>query len=196
MSTIAFAMCGSFCTFAPVLQQAAALAAAGHRLLPIMSANAALTDTRFGTAASIRSQLAAIAGVSPAEVITAISGAEPLGPKRMADVLLIAPATGNTLGKLAAGITDTPVAMAAKSMLRIGRPVVVALSTNDGLGASFASIARLMNTKHYYFVPFGQDDPASKPTGLQADFARMGPAVAAALAGVQLQPVLLGAPGA
>ncbi len=186
-TTLAFAMCGSFCTFDRALAAAETLVAHGMQLLPLMSTNAATTDTRFGTAAFFKARLAALTG---REVISTIAGAEPLGPKKMADALLIAPCTGNTLGKLAAGITDTPVTMAAKSMLRIGRPVVIALSTNDGLAASFASIARLANTKNIYFVPFGQDDAAAKPTSLQADLALLQPAVAAALEGRQLQPVL------
>ncbi len=184
---IAFAMCGSFCTFEKALTAVQQLVADGMQLLPVMSANAAGTDTRFGAAAAFKARLTALTGRN---VITTITGAEPLGPQRMADALLIAPCTGNTLGKLAAGITDTPVTMAAKSMLRIGKPVIIALSTNDGLAASFASVARLANTKNIYFVPFGQDDPVTKPVSLQADFDLLRPAVVAALEGRQLQPML------
>ncbi len=186
---IAFAMCGSFCTFETVLQQAERLVGSGMRLVPVMSTAAATTDTRFGSSASFRERLSCVAD---APVITTIAGAEPLGPKDLADALLIAPCTGNTLGKLANGVTDTPVTMAAKSMLRIGKPVVLAVSTNDGLGASFQNIGRLMNVKNIYFVPFRQDDPVKKPYSLQADFAGLGAAVAAALEGRQLQPVLYG----
>ena len=115
---------------------------------------------------------------------------EPLGPKHMAQALVIAPCTGATLARLAAGISDTPVTLAAKSLLRVGCPVVVAVSTNDGLGASGENIARLRQRKHYYFVPYGQDDPAEKPQSLKADFARLPAALEAALRGEQLQPLL------
>ena len=123
-------------------------------------------------------------------MVTTIAEAEPLGPARPMDALLIAPCTGNTLGKLAHGITDSAVLMAAKAHLRNGRPVILALSTNDGLSGSAENIARLLNRKHIYFVPFGQDDPVNKPNSLQADFTRLRPAVEAALAGRQLQPIL------
>ena len=188
---IAFAMCGSFCTFETVLTEAEAMTADGMRLLPVMSTAAAGTDTRFGTAASFRERLSRIAKWP---VITDLAAAEPLGPQRLASALLIAPCTGNTLGKLANGITDTPVTMAAKSMLRIGCPVILAISTNDGLGASFQNIGRLMNLKNVYFVPFRQDDARQKPGSLQADFTLMKKAVACALDGRQLQPVLLPVP--
>ena len=184
---IAFAMCGSFCTFETVLTAAEKMVAGGMRLLPVMSAAAAGTDTRFGTAASFRERLSRVAGMP---VITDLTGAEPLGPRRLASALLIAPCTGNTLGKLANGITDTPVTMAAKSMLRIGCPVILAISTNDGLGASFQNIGRLMNVKNIYFVPFRQDDAEKKPRSLQADFSLMEATIESAMKGVQLQPIL------
>jgi len=190
--TVAFALCGSFCCFDTVLARLPELTAQGFSLLPVMSAHAAGTDTRFGTAGSYRQQLANLTGQP---VRCTLTDTEPLGPRRLADALLIAPCTGNTLGKLALGITDTPVTMAAKSMLRVGLPVVIALSTNDGLAASFQNIGRLMNTKNIYFVPFRQDDPAAKPSGLQAEFGLMGRALTAALEGRQLQPVVLGAVG-
>lgn len=185
---IAFAMCGSFCTFAKVLEQAERLVSSGMQLVPIMSTAAAETDTRFGSSASIKARLSRLADAS---IITTIADAEPLGPQKMASALLIAPCTGNTLGKLAGGITDTPVTMAAKSMLRIGRPVILAISTNDGLAGSFQNIGRLMNVKNVYFVPFGQDDPLHKPSSLQADFTLMESTVESALNGRQIQPVLL-----
>ena len=125
------------------------------------------------------------------EVLYDIPSVEPLGPKGMIDVLVIAPCTGNTLAKLAHGITDTAVTMAAKSHLRCGRPVVIAFSTNDGLSASAKNIGELLNRKHYYFVPFGQDDPEKKPTSLAADFELIEKTVEAALEGNQLQPLLL-----
>lgn len=185
---IAFAMCGSFCTFDRVLTEAERLVSGGMQLVPVMSTTAANTDTRFGPCAAFKARLSRLSGAS---IITTIVDAEPMGPQKMAQALLIAPCTGNTLGKLANGITDTPVTMAAKSMLRIGRPVVIALSTNDGLAASLQNIGRLMNTKHVYFVPFGQDDPLHKPASLQADFSLMESTVESALNGRQIQPVLL-----
>ena len=188
--TVAFALCGSFCTFEKALGAAQQLLDGGWTLLPVMSTNAAGTDTRFGTAASFRERLTRMTGLAP---VTTIAGAEPFGPRELAEALVIAPCTGNTLAKLAAGITDTPVTMAAKSLLRIGRPVVIALSTNDGLAASMQNIGRLLNTKNVYFVPFGQDDPQGKPTSLQADFTQLEAALTGALHGRQLQPVLAAA---
>ena len=161
-------------------------AAAGDQLLPIMSNNAYETDTRFGRAADFIWEAEDICG---RKVVHTIPGAEPLGPKRMIDALVIAPCTGNTLAKLANGITDTPVTMAAKSCLRIGLPVVLCIATNDALAASAQNIGRLMNTKNVYFVPLRQDDPEQKPNSAVADFEQLIPAVEAALKGRQLQPV-------
>ena len=124
-------------------------------------------------------------------VLDTLQAVEPLGPRHLADALVIAPCTGATLARLAEGLSDTPVTLAAKSLLRVGCPVVIAVSTNDGLGASGENIARLYQRKHYYFVPYGQDDPIHKPNSLKADFARLPAALDAALAGLQLQPVLL-----
>ena len=180
------ALCGSYCTYEKLF---AALPALAERfeLLPIMSDTAAETDTRFGTAADVIRRLMELTGRT---VITTITEAEPLGPKEQLDALLIAPCTGNTLSKLAHGITDSAVTMAAKAHLRNGRPVVIAFSTNDGLSGSAENLGRLLNRKHYYFVPFGQDDPEKKPRSLQADFSLLGEAVEAALSGRQLQPLL------
>ena len=180
------ALCGSYCTYEKLF---AALPALAERfeLLPIMSDTAAETDTRFGTAADVIRRRMELTGRT---VITTIAEAEPLGPKEQLDALLIAPCTGNTLSKLAHGITDSAVTMAAKAHLRNGRPVVIAFSTNDGLSGSAENIGRLLNRKHYYFVPFGQDDPEKKPRSLQADFSLLGEAVEAALSGRQLQPLL------
>ena len=153
-----------------------------------MSETAAETDTRFGTAAEhIRALMALCGGKT---VVTTIAEAEPLGPALGLDALLIAPCTGNTLSKLAHGITDSAVTMAAKAHLRNGRPLVLAFSTNDALSGSAESIARLLNRKNVYFVPFGQDDPLRKPCSMQADFSLLGPAVEAALEGRQLQPII------
>lgn len=183
------ALCGSFCTFERVLAAAEALTADGWTVTPILSFRAAHTDTRFGEAACTRGALERISG---RPVIDTIPGAEPIGPKKLFDVLAVAPATGNTIAKLAAGIADTPVTLAVKSHLRNGGPVVIAVSTNDGLGANAANIGTLLARKHIFFVPFGQDDPENKPHSLVADFSRLGAAADAALNGRQLQPVLLG----
>ena len=185
--TLGFAMCGSFCTFEKAFEQLRRTAAAGYQLVPIMSDNAYGTDTRFGRASDFIWEAEDICG---RKVIHTIAGAEPLGPKRMIDALVIAPCTGNTLAKLAHGITDTPVTMAAKSCLRIGLPVVLCAATNDALAASAQNIGRLMNTKNVYFVPLRQDDPEQKPTSAVSDFELLLPAVEAALKGRQLQPVM------
>ncbi len=183
-----FALCGSFCTFSRVIETVAALAASGWSVTPIMSFHSAATDTRFGAASHFRGALEQICRCA---VIDSIAAAEPIGPKKLFDVLVVAPATGNTIAKLAAGIADTPPTLAVKSHLRNNRPVVVAVSTNDGLGANAKNIGCLMSRKHIYFVPFRQDDPAGKPNSVVADFQRIGAAAEAALRGEQLQPVLL-----
>ncbi len=185
--TVGFAMCGSFCTFHQVLPVMEQLAQK-YRLIPIFSPAAASIDSRFGTARSHMDRAAEICGSQP---LTAISQAEPIGPKKLLDALIIAPCTGNTLAKLSHGIADTSVTMAAKSHLRNGRPVLIAVSTNDALAGAAENIGRLLGRKHYYFVPFGQDDPAQKPTSMVADFSRIPQALEAALEGRQLQPVLL-----
>ena len=183
---LGLALCGSYCTYEKLFQAAEKLAET-YDLIPIMSENAAETDTRFGAATEHIKHLMLLSGH---KVVTTIAEAEPLGPKTPLDALLIAPCTGNTLAKLSHGITDTAVTMAAKAHLRNGRPVIVALSTNDGLSGSAENIARLLNRKHFYFVPFRQDDPAKKPRSLQADFSLLEETVRAALQGRQLQPIL------
>ncbi len=180
------ALCGSYCTYEKLFAALPALAEE-YELVPILSDTAAETDSRFGAAAENIRRLMALTG---RRVITTIAEAEPLGPKEPLDALLIAPCTGNTLAKLAHGITDSAVTMAAKAHLRNGRPLVIAFSTNDGLSGSAENIGRLLNRKQYYFVPFGQDDPTGKPCSLQADFDSLGEAVQAALDGRQLQPLL------
>lgn len=182
-----FAMCGSYCTYEKAFAAAEKLAAK-YELVPIMSETAAETDSRFGAASMNIKRLMDITGRT---VVTTIAEAEPLGPSRPLDVLVIAPCTGNTLAKLAHGITDSAVTMAAKAHLRNGKPLVIAFSTNDGLSGSAENIARLLNRKNVYFVPFGQDDPAKKPRSLQADFALIGETAEAALRGWQLQPILI-----
>ena len=187
--TIVFALTGSFCTYSKVLPQMMRLAAQGVQMIPVMSFQAAETDTRFGRAEDWKQKLQEITG-SP--VRHTLPQVEPLGPGRQAEAMVIAPCTGATPAKLDLSIGDTPVTLAAKSLLRVGCPVLIAVSTNDGLGASGENIARLFQRKHYYFVPYGQDDPAAKPQSLKADFARLPAALEAALHGEQLQPVLLG----
>ena len=186
---VGFALTGSFCTLDNALRAMEETAASYPNILPILSETMAATDTRFGRAEAFRQRAETACG---RRAMTSIPEVEPIGPKGLLDVLVIAPCTGNTLAKLAAGIADTAVTMAAKAHLRNGRPVVLAVSTNDGLGASGENIARLFQRKHYYFVPYGQDDPAAKPQSLKADFARLPAALEAALHGEQLQPVLLG----
>ena len=186
--TIGLALCGSFCTHARILEELPALTAHYARVIPILSETAAATDTRFGTAAALRERLEALTGE---RILADIPAAEPVGPQKLLDALLIAPCTGNTLAKLAHGVTDTAVTMAAKAHLRNGRPLVVAVSTNDGLSASAVNLGMLLARKQYYFVPFGQDDPEKKPCSLIADYGQLIETVDAALAGRQLQPLLL-----
>ena len=186
---VGFALTGSFCTLEKAIRAMEETAREYPNMVPILSETTGATDTRFGRAADFRQAAEEICGHGAVE---SVREAEPIGPKQLLDVLVIAPCTGNTLAKLANGIADTSVTMAAKAHLRNGRPVVVAVSTNDGLGASGENIARLFQRKHYYFVPYGQDDPAAKPQSLKADFARLPAALDAALAGRQMQPVLLG----
>ena len=174
---LGLALCGSYCTYEKLFAAAEGLAEE-YELVPILSDAAAETDSRFGRAAEHMRRLTELTG---RKVISTIPEAEPLGPASPLDALLIAPCTGNTLAKLSHGVTDSSVTMAAKAHLRNGRPVILALSTNDGLSGSAENIARLLNRKHFYFVPFGQDDPEKKPFSLQADFSRLGAAVEAAL---------------
>lgn len=191
--TVAFAVCGSFCTLGPAVAQAWQLVRQGWDLLPIMSFAAAGLNTRFGRGEEWKRRLEEITGH---RVLDTLQAVEPLGPRQLARALVIAPCTGTTLARLAAGLSETPVTLAAKSLLRVGRPVVIAVSTNDGLGASGENIARLMQRKHYYFVPYGQDDAASKPQSLKADLDLLPAALEAALEERQLQPVLRALNGA
>lgn len=183
---IGFAMCGSFCTYAQVFPVMEELAKA-HRLIPIFSFASATIDSRFGTAREHLQKAAELCGSQP---LCTIEAAEPIGPQKLLDALIIAPCTGNTLAKLAHSIADTPVTMAAKSHLRNGRPVLVAVSTNDALAGAAENIGKLLSRKHYYFVPFGQDDALKKPTSMVADFKKIPQALDAALEGRQLQPIL------
>lgn len=186
---VGFAFCGSFCTYAKAIEALERAAAAYGTVVPIVSETSAATDTRFGNAHDFMREMQRICD---RRVITTVKEAEPIGPQKLLDVLVICPCTGNTLAKLAAGIADTSVTMAAKAHLRNGRPVVVAVSTNDGLAAAAKNIGALLDRKNVYFVPFRQDDPAGKPTSLVADFTLVNATVDAALEGRQLQPLLLG----
>lgn len=183
---IGFAFCGSFCTFSkvfPVLRELSK----EHHVIPIFSYAAGSIDSRFGTAQEHLTQAAQICGTAPLCTIEAV---EPIGPQKLLDALIIAPCTGNTLAKLAHAIADTPVTMVAKSHLRNGRPIIVAVSTNDALAAAAENIGKLLARKHYYFVPFGQDDPQKKPTSIVADFAQIPRTLAVAMEGRQIQPIL------
>ena len=184
--TAGYAMTGSFCTFDKCLGQMAALVSQGYEIIPIMSENAYSTSTRFGKAHDIVTRVEDICGKS---VIHTVTGAEPIGPKALCDILIVAPCTGNTLSKIALGVTDTAVAMAVKSQLRIGAPVLLAAASNDALGASAENIGRLLNRKNVYFVPMSQDDPEHKPNSLVAHFTMIPECVEKALLGRQVQPV-------
>ena len=183
---IGFALCGSFCTFDKAISVMTELVDCGYSVTPIMSHTAYSTDTRFGEADVINKRIESICSKS---IIHTIDDAEPIGPKKMFDVLVVEPCTGNTLAKLAYGITDTPVTMACKSHLRNSKPVVLAVSTNDALGNSAKNIGQLMNYRNIYFVPMRQDDCRAKPRSVVADFSLTRKTVEAALLGEQLQPI-------
>lgn len=184
--TIGFAMCGSFCTFSKVFPIMEALSRE-HQLIPIFSNASQTISSRFGNCSDFIMHASEICKTSP---ILTISDAEPIGPKKLLDLLIIAPCTGNTLAKLANSIADSPVTMAAKSHLRNGRPIVVAVSTNDGLAGAAVNIGKLLARKHFYFVPFGQDDPFKKPSSLVAHFDLIPDTVCYAAKGEQIQPIL------
>ena len=184
---IGFAVCGSFCTYSkvfPIMQ----VLAGEHKVTPIFSDASYATDSRFGYAKDF---IAIAERICNRSVLHTISQVEPIGPKQLLDALVIAPCTGNTLAKLAHGIADGPVTMAAKSHLRNGRPVIIAVSTNDALGAAAENIGKLLARKHYYFVPFRQDDAQNKPTSMVADFPRIPETLDAAISGIQAQPIIL-----
>ena len=185
---IGFALCGSFCTFSRVLDVLERLKTQYPNIIPILSEASYTTDTRFGTAADFRARLESACGQP---IIHTIAQAEPIGPKKLLDVLVIAPCTGNTLAKLANGIADTPVTLAAKAHLRNEAPIILAVSTNDALAGNAANIGLLLNRKHYYFVPFRQDSPQKKPRSMVADFTKLTDAVCHAMQGEQIQPILL-----
>lgn len=184
---IGFAMCGSFCTFSKTITALKELTAAGAEIFPIMSETAAATDTRFGKADDFKAQLKEITGK---EVIETIKAAEPIGPKKYLDLLIVLPCTGNTLAKAAAGIADSAVTMAIKAHLRNSRPVLIGISTNDGLGTAAENIGRLLVRKNIYFIPFSQDDCVKKPNSLIAHFDKLIPAAEAAAEYKQIQPLI------
>lgn len=185
---IGYALCGSFCTFAQAIEQLDDLGKAGHELVPVMSFNASSMDTRFGRAAD---HIKRIESICRRKIINTIEDAEPLGPKEKLDLLVISPCTGNTLAKLAAGITDTPVTMAAKAHLRCDRPLLIALATNDGLSANLSNLNAMLKRKSLYLVPMKQDDPEKKPHSLVCDFRRLPEAITCAMRGEQLRPLFL-----
>lgn len=184
---IGYALCGSFCTFEKAFKQIDNLISHGAAVTPIMSFNAHQIDTRFGLAKDINERLEILCNK---KIIATINDAEPIGPKKMFDLLIVAPCTGNTLAKLAIGIIDTPVTMAVKSHLRNAKPVVIAVSTNDALSGSAKNIGALQNFKNYYFVPMQQDDSDSKPTSIVALYELIPETIIKALDGVQIQPVI------
>lgn len=184
---IGFAMCGSFCTFSKVINELKLLSHSNSVIYPIMSETAFSTDTRFGKSEDFHKT---IKEITNQDIIKTVKEAEPIGPKGYLDILLIAPCTGNTLAKLANGIADSSVTMAAKAHLRNSKPLVIAVSTNDGLGAAAKNIGTLLNCKNVYFVPFKQDDCINKPNSLVADMTRIKETLEAALDRKQLQPVL------
>ena len=185
---VGFALCGSFCTFSSVIPEFEKMSLEGYDMYPIMSEFSANTDTRFGKAEDFKERLRKASGKN---IITSIAAAEPIGPKKLPDILIVAPCTGNTLSKLANSITDTAVTMAVKAHLRNARPVVIAVSTNDALSGSAKNIGTLLNYKNIYFVPMKQDDHEKKPTSIVADFNLILPTVEKALKGEQLQPIYL-----
>lgn len=188
MPTFGYALTGSFCTFEKSIKQMQKLTESGINVIPVMSYNAYNTDTRFGTAQSFREKIESICSN---KIISSLETAEPIGPKKMFDLLIVSPCTGNTLGKIAAGIYDTPVTLAVKSHLRNKRPVLLGVSTNDALRNSAKSIGQIMNFRHFYFIPMKQDDPQKKPFSVVCDFEKTFEAAQYALNEEQIEPILL-----
>ncbi len=180
-------MCGSFCTFSEVLKEVTALSKKNINIYPILSYNADSINTRFGAVEDFRDKLYDISGNN---IISTIKDAEPIGPQKLLDIMLVAPCTGNTLAKLNNGITDTPVTMACKAHLRNNKPLVIALATNDALGISLKNIGGLITRKNIYFVPFSQDNPEKKPLSMIADFSKIYDTLALAIEGKQIQPII------
>lgn len=185
---LGFAICGSFCTFSKILEQIKILSEKKYDITPVFSEFAYNTDTRFYNSEAFVKEVEKICNNKS---IKSINEAEPIGPQKLFDIIAVAPCTGNTLGKLAAGITDTAVTMAVKAHLRNSRPVVLGISTNDALGASAQNIGRLMNVRNIYFIPFKQDDSLNKPRSIVSDFSKTDAAIRSALNGEQLQPIII-----
>ena len=188
MKTIGFAICGSFCTFKAVFKEIETLKNSGYNIIPIMSENSYNLDTRFGKASH---WIELFEDITRNKIVHTIPQAEPIGPKKLLDALIIAPCTGNTLGKLALGITDTAVTLAAKAHLRNQRPLIIAPSTNDALSSSSKNIGALLNYKNIYFVPYGQDSFSEKPNSMVARFSLIQECLEEAFNGKQLQPLIL-----
>ncbi len=186
--TLGFALTGSYCTFSKIIPQIETLVREGYEIVPIFSDNAAKTDSRFGNSDD---NIKTIEKITNTPAILSIPTAEPIGPKKLLDLLVIAPCTGNTVAKLAHGIADSTVTLAAKSHLRNNRPIVIAVSTNDGLSGNAKNIGTLLSRKHFFLVPFGQDDCIEKPNSLVADFSQIPQTIQSALNDIQIQPVLL-----
>ena len=185
---VGFCLTGSFCTLGRAFEQMELLAREGAIITPILSGSVNTMDTRFFTADEVKRR---ISEITQEPILTTIQQVEPIGPRAMTDLMIVAPCTGNTLARLAHGLTDTPATMAVKSHLRGERPVVLAVSTNDGLSGSAANLGTLLNRRHYYFVPLRQDAPHSKPRSLIADMTLIPAVIDAAMNGRQLQPILL-----
>lgn len=185
---LGYAICGSFCTHAKAVREIGELIHAGYEIQPIMSETVWSTDTRFGSAAALREQVQTLTG---REIVHTIVGAEPLGPALPLEALIVSPCTGNTLAKIANGITDTAVCMAAKAHLRGDRPLILSLASNDALSANLRNIGILLSRKHIYFVPMRQDDPEKKPHSLVADFSLLPQTLQAALQGRQFRRLFL-----
>ena len=185
---VGFGITGSFCTHRTILNTLEKLVAAGADVYPVFSDNTSNMSTRFMEAADLKEKVIEITGHEP---ICSIKDAEPIGPKKLLDVMAVVPCTGNTLAKLACAITDTPVLMACKSHMRNNRPVVIAVSTNDALAGNAKNIGALLGTKNYYFVPMRQDDPTAKPFSVVADFDRLNETIVYASRGIQIQPIFL-----
>ncbi len=188
-TAVGFALTGSFCTFSRAFDAIGGLVASGYDVLPILSYASSQEDTRFYQKDTVFHQLESLTGHKP---LTTLPEVEPIGPKKMTDIYVIAPMTGVSMAKFAHGMFDTPALLGAKSHLRNGRPVLIAPSTNDGLSTAAENIGKILNMRNVYLVPFGQDDPVKKPRSVVADFKKLPEALAAALAGAQMQPILLG----
>ena len=187
MIKLGYAICGSFCTISESIKEMGKLITKGYDIFPIVSPIVLSSNTRFGNADDLKNKIENLTGK---KILTGIVDTEPVGPKKMFDVLTICPCTSNSIAKLCYGITDTSVTMAVKSHIRNDRPVVIALATNDALGATAKNIGHLLNRKNYYFVPFAQDDPENKKRSMIADFSLLEPTIISALNGHQISPII------